>query len=40
LDLDFVNTNGFDDLVFEDLMKIYEVIALEHVETVLKLMKM
>jgi len=29
-----------DDLVFQDLMKIHEAIALEHVQTMLKLMKM
>jgi len=34
-----VSTNGFDDLVFEDLLKIYEAIALEWVEAMIKLMK-
>jgi len=35
-----VSTNGLDDLVLEDLMKRHEVIVLEHVGTMLKLMKM
>jgi len=36
----YVGTNGLSDLVLEDLMKIYEAIALEHVATMIKLMKM
>jgi len=35
-----VSVNGFDDLVREDLLKIYEAIALEHVVSLIKLMKM
>jgi len=37
---EIVSTNNFDNLVLEDLMKRYEAIALEHVGTMLKLMKM
>jgi len=36
----YVGTNRLDDLVLEDLMKVHEVIALEHVGTMLKLMKL
>jgi len=35
-----VGTNSLYDLVLEDLMKVHEVIALEHVGTMLTLMKM
>jgi len=35
-----VSTNILDDLVLEGLMKVHEVIVLEHVGTMLKLMKM
>jgi len=35
-----VSINSLDDLVLEDLMKVHEVIALEHVGTMLTLMKM
>jgi len=35
-----VGTNSLDDLVLEDLMKVIEVNALEHVGTMLTLMKM
>ena len=34
-----VGTNSLDDLVLEDLMNVLEVITLEHVETMLTLMK-
>jgi len=34
-----VSTNGFDDLVLEDLMKMCEAIALKYVEAMIKLMK-
>jgi len=34
-----VGTNSLDDLVLEDLMKLLEAIALEHVRTMLTLMK-
>jgi len=35
-----VGTNSLEDLVLNDLMKVHEAIALDHVETMLKLMKM
>jgi len=35
-----VGTNSLDDLVPEDLMKVHEAIALEHVGTMPTLMKM
>jgi len=35
-----ISTNGLDELVLEDLMKIHETIALKYVGTVFKLMKM
>jgi len=36
----FIGTNSLDDLVLEHLMKVLEVITLEHVGTMLTLMKM
>jgi len=38
--LPFVDTNSLIDLVLEYLMKVLEVIALEHIGTMLTLMKM
>jgi len=35
-----VDTNSLDDLLLEDVMEVHEVIALEHVGTMLTLMKM
>jgi len=35
-----MGTNGLDDLVLEDLIKVHEAIALEHVGIMVKLMNM
>jgi len=35
-----VGINSLDDLVLQDLMKVHEVLALEHVGTMLTLMNM
>jgi len=37
--MSIIGTNNLNDLVLEDLMKVLEVIALEHVGTMLTLMK-